>query len=147
MIKETKKTTKKAVRTVKASAEQSVQPIKKPTLARGRHEIDATSRAVGRVATEVAMILRGKNKVDFAPHIDAGDFVIVKNASQVKFTGKKLVQKDYRKHSMYPGGLKTVAMKKVFDRDATDVIRRAVYGMLPKNKLRKAAMKRLTIHA
>ncbi|PIR75776.1 MAG: 50S ribosomal protein L13 [Candidatus Magasanikbacteria bacterium CG_4_9_14_0_2_um_filter_42_11] len=115
------------------------------TIARAQHEIDATGRAPGRVATEVAMILRGKNKPTFEPHIDAGDFVTVVNASQVLFTGDKLVQKDYYHHTMYPGGLKTKAMKHVFDENPGEVIRKAVYGMLPKNKHRDEMMKRLTI--
>lgn len=132
MIKKTTKTTKEK------------KPVKAP---RSRHEIDATGRAPGRVATEVAMILRGKNKADFAPHIDNGDFVVVNNASKVKFTGKKLVQKDYHHHTMYPGGLKTKSMKKTFEDDPTEVIRKAVNGMLPKNRLRGEMMKRLTIKA
>lgn len=112
---------------------------------RKKHEIDATDRAVGRIATEVATILRGKNKPDFTPHIDNGDCVTVINASKVKFTGKKLVQKDYYHHTMYPGGLRRTPMKKVFDNDPSEVLRRAVYGMLPKNKLRDEMMKRLII--
>ncbi|MCF6276448.1 MAG: 50S ribosomal protein L13 [Candidatus Magasanikbacteria bacterium] len=112
---------------------------------RKKHEIDATDRAVGRVATEVAMILRGKNKASFAPHTDCGDFVTVLNSGKVKFTGRKLVQKDYYHHTMHPGGLKRTPMKKVFDKDPTEVMKRAVYGMLPKNKLRNNMMKRLTI--
>lgn len=108
-------------------------------------EIDAAGIAPGRVATQVAMALRGKNKPDFAPHIDSGAFVTVINASQLKFTGKKLVQKDYYHHSMHPGGLKTVSMKKIFDNNPGDVIKRAVYGMLPKNKLRDDMIMRLTI--
>lgn len=114
---------------------------------REKQTIDATGRAPGRVATEVAILLRGKNKPDFEPHIDAGDFVRVENAAKVKFTGKKLAQKDYYHHTMYPGGLKRTPMKKVFDKDPAEVIRRAVYGMLPKNKLRVEMMKRLTIKA
>ena len=93
------------------------------------------------------MLLRGKNKPTFAPHVDAGDFVTVINAEQLKFTGKKLVQKDYFHHSQYPGGLKRTPMKKVFDESPGEVIRRAVYGMLPKNRLRNEMMKRLTVNA
>lgn len=119
-----------------------MQEIKRETI-----KVDATDRAVGRVATEVAMILMGKNKPSFERHIDKGDFVIVDGASKVKFTGKKLVQKDYYTHTQYPGGLRTTAMKKVFDNDPTEVIKRAVYSMLPKNKLRDGMMKRLTINA
>lgn len=114
-------------------------------ITRNKIEIDATGVAAGRVATQVAMALRGKNKPNFVPHIDSGDFVTVINAGQIKFTGRKLVQKDYYHHSMYPGGLKTVSLKKVFAKDPTEVIRKAVYGMLPKNKLREGMMKRLTI--
>lgn len=114
---------------------------------RQKHEIDATGKAPGRIATEVAVLLRGKNKPDFSPHIDNGDYVTVMNAGNVVFTGKKLVQKDYFHHTMYPGGLVRTPMKRVFEKDPADVIRRAVYGMLPKNKLRDEMMKRLTIKA
>ena len=115
-------------------------------ITRQRIEIDATDRAVGRVATEIAMILRGKNKPTFAPHIDAGDFVIVNNASKVKFTGSKFVQKDYYHHTPYPGGIRRTPMAWIFDKDPAEVMRRAVYKMLPKNKLRNEMMKRLTIN-
>ena len=114
---------------------------------RKNHEINADGRAVGRIASEVAMLLRGKNKADFAPHIDGGDFVTVVNAGKMKFTGKKLVQKDYYHHTMYPGGIKRTPLKKVFESDPTEVVKKAVYGMLPKNKLREEMMKRLTIKA
>ena len=110
-------------------------------------EIDATGQAVGRVATQIAMILRGKNKPTFTPHIDAGDFVKVINAGQVKFTGRKLVQKDYYHHTMYPGGLRRTPMKKIFDKDRGEILKRAVYGMLPKNSLREHMIKRLKIEA
>lgn len=112
---------------------------------RENHEIDASGKAVGRVATQVAMILRGKNKPDFAPHIDSGDFVTVINVGQVEFTGKKLVQKDYYHHTMYPGGIRRTPMKKVFDKNPSEVMKKAVFGMLPKNKLRNEMMKRLII--
>ena len=107
--------------------------------------IDATGQAVGRVATAVVRFLRGKNKADFRPHIDAGDCVTVINADKVKFTGRKLVQKDYYHHTMHPGGIKRTPMKKVFKKNPAEVIRRAVNGMLPKNKLRDEMMKRLAI--
>ncbi len=112
---------------------------------RNKIQIDAEGQAPGRIATQIAMALRGKNRPDFAPHIDSGDYVTVINASKVKFTGRKLVQKDYHKHSMHPGGLKRTPMKKVFDANPGSVIERAVYGMLPKNKLRDLMMMRLTI--
>ena len=114
---------------------------------RERHEVDATDRAVGRIATEVAVLLRGKNKPNFEPRNDAGDFVTIINASKVKFTGKKLAQKDYFHHTLYPGGLKRTPMKKVFDLNPGEPLRRAIYGMLPKNRLRDGMMKRLVIKA
>jgi len=110
-------------------------------------EIDATGKAVGRVATEAAMALMGKHKPSFERRIDTGDFVKIVNAGQVTFSGRKLVQKDYFHHTQYPGGIRRTPMKKVFDQDPTDVMRRAVYSMLPKNKLRNNMMKRLTINA
>jgi large subunit ribosomal protein L13 len=109
-------------------------------------EVDASDKAVGRVATEVATILMGKHKPSFERHIDLGDAVVINNASKVKFTGKKLVQKDYMHHTNHPGGLKTVSMKKVFESNPADVMKRAIIKMLPKNKLRVEMMKRLTIN-
>ncbi|MBU0661414.1 50S ribosomal protein L13 [Patescibacteria group bacterium] len=114
-------------------------------ITRDTHVIDATDRAIGRIATEVAMLLRGKNKATFEPHIDAGDIVVVEHIGAVKFTGRKLAQKDYYHHTQYPGGIRRTPMKLVFEKDPAEVLRRAVYGMLPKNKLRDTMMKRLTI--
>jgi large subunit ribosomal protein L13 len=117
------------------------------TTQRKTHELDASGQSVGRLATRIAMILRGKHTAHFEPHKDTGDAVTVINASKLKFTGRKLVQKDFLHHSMYPGGLKRTPMKKVFEQNPGKVIEHAVYGMLPKNSLRKEMMKRLTIHA
>ena len=114
---------------------------------RENHIIDAEGKVLGRLSTQIAVLLRGKHKPTFAPHKDIGDFVIIKNVEKLKFTGKKLVQKDYRYHTLYPGGLKKTSMKKVFENNPTDVIKKAVYGMLPKNRLREEMMKRLTIKA
>lgn len=110
-------------------------------------EVDAAGQAVGRVASLVSTYLQGKHKPDYVPNIDNGDMVVVVNASKLVFTGKKLVQKDYRKHSMHPGGLKVTAMKKVFDKDPGEVVRHAVNGMIPKNRRREILMKRLTVKA
>ena len=115
------------------------------TINRVEKEIDANGQAVGRIATQAVTFLRGKHRPDFAPNADAGDFVIITNASKVKFTGRKLEQKDYYHHTLYPGGLKRTPMKRVVVADPTEVIRKAIYGMLPKNKLRNEMMKRLTI--
>ncbi|MDO8669571.1 MAG: 50S ribosomal protein L13 [Candidatus Buchananbacteria bacterium] len=112
---------------------------------RKTHKIDATGRPLGRLATEVAMILRGKNKVTFQPHIDGGDFVEIINPDKIKFTGKKLAQKEFITHSNYPGGLKRKKVRDVFATDPGEVLRRAVVGMLPKNKLRDLMIKRLII--
>ncbi len=117
------------------------------TIQRNTIEIDAANRSVGRVATEVALILSGKSKATFTPHIDGGDSVTIINAGQVVFTGKKLVQKDYYHHTQYPGGIRRTPLKKIFDAKPEEVMKRAIYGMLPKNKLRDHMMKRLTITA
>lgn len=110
-------------------------------------EIDATGKAVGRLATEIARILQGKNKANFTPHIDGGDIVVILNAGKVKFTGRKLVQKDFFHHTMHPGGIKRTPMKRIFEKNPGDVMRHAIYGMLPKNRLREKMMQRLTIKA
>ncbi len=110
-------------------------------------EIDAEGRAVGRVASEVAKILQGKHVPTFIPHLDPQSYVVVKNVSKVTFSGRKLEQKDYRHHTMHPGGLKVRAMKHIFDEDPANVLRKAVNGMLPKNRRRTEFMKRLTIQS
>ncbi len=109
------------------------------------HKIDATDKPLGRLASEIAVILRGKNKPEFMPNMDGGDIVNVENISKVKFTGKKLDQKVYRRHSLYPGGLKEIKLKKLFDENPGEVLRKAVWNMLPKNKLRSEMIKRLHI--
>ena len=119
------------------------QKSKKPVIARQIHKLDATGQSVGRLATQIAIILRGKNKPTFQPHIDSGDNVIISNASKVKLTGKKIEQKEYYHFSGYPGGLKTKKMKDVFSKNPGEVIKRAVWNMLPKNKLRAKMIKRL----
>jgi len=119
----------------------------KPQIKRNTIEVDAAGQAPGRVASQVSIYLQGKHKPGYLPHIDNGDMVVVINAAALKFTGKKLVQKDYRHHSMHPGGLKVVSMKKVFDKDPGEVIRHAVNGMIPKNRRREILMKRLTVKA
>ncbi|MBU0476750.1 50S ribosomal protein L13 [Patescibacteria group bacterium] len=110
---------------------------------RNTHTIDAEEKVLGRLATEIAMLLRGKQKIDFAPNREMGDFVVVKNVAKIKLTGKKKEQKIYYHHSGYLGGLKAVPFEKLFKRDAGEVLRKAVYGMLPKNKLRSRQIKRL----
>ena len=106
------------------------------------HKIDAAGKSVGRLATQAAVILRGKNKPSFVPYLDMGDSVIIENAGQLKFSGKKLEQKLYYHHSGYPGGLKS---KKMQETDAEEIIKKAVWNMLPKNKLRDQIVKRLVV--
>jgi len=109
------------------------------------HKIDATNKTVGRLATQIATVLRGKNKAEFEPHLDLGDIVEINNISKLKFTGKKLEQKKYFRYSGYPGGLKESKMSEVFKFNPAQVLQRAVREMLPNNKLRKNMMKRLLI--
>lgn len=107
--------------------------------------IDATGKTLGRLASEIALILRGKNKPDFAPQRDMGDFVVVKNVKKLKFTGKKMEKKIYYSHTGFLGGLKEMPLKKLFEKDPAKVLKKAVWGMLPKNKLRARQIKRLKI--
>lgn len=112
---------------------------------RKTHTIDAAGKVLGRLASEIIFLLRGKNKTTFLPHKDEGDLVLVKNASKLKFTGKKFEQKKYYHHTGYLGGIKETPLKKIFEKDPTEVLRKAVFGMLPKNKLRAKMIKRLKI--
>ena len=109
--------------------------------------IDAKDKVLGRVAVETARILRGKHKPQFAAHMDSGDFVIVINASKVRLTGKKLDQKMYYHHSGYQGGLKSIKADKLLKEKPETMFRLAVRGMLPKNTLGRAQLKKLKIYA
>lgn len=108
------------------------------------HEIDAKDQVVGRVATRVSTILQGKHRADFAPDQNQGDVVIVANAKDMRIDPKRLNSKVFYSHSRYPGGLKTMPLAELFEKDPEEVLRKAVWNMLPKNKLRAQAMKRLT---
>lgn len=109
-------------------------------------KIDAKNKSLGRLAAEAAKILRGKNKVEFQPHLDNGDEVIIENTDKIRITGNKLKDKIYYHHSGYPGGLKEETLEKIMKRDSREVVRRAVYGMLPKNRLRDRLIKKLKLH-
>ncbi|GAU07876.1 50S ribosomal protein L13 [Desulfoplanes formicivorans] len=109
--------------------------------------VDATDKILGRLATEVAVYLRGKHKPEFAPHMDNGDFVVVVNADKIKVTGHKLTQKKYYRHSGYPGGLKETDLRTLLESKPERVIEHAVKGMLPKNALGRAMFKKLKIYA
>lgn len=109
--------------------------------------IDASTLPLGKLATIIADKLMGKSKVAYTPHIDNGDYVVVTNAKDLVVTGEKLTQKKYYHHSGYPGGLKTLTLAEVLDKDPALAIQSAVQGMLPKNKLLKERMKRLRVFA
>jgi large subunit ribosomal protein L13 len=111
------------------------------------HVVDASAATLGRVSTEIAQLLTGKKKPIFTAHIDCGDFVVVINADHLKVTGQKLTDKVYYRHTGFPGGLKERTLKEQMEINSTKVIERAVYGMLPVNKLRDARMKRLKVYA
>ncbi len=108
------------------------------------HEIDATQQAPGRLATQIAILLMGKHKPEYSLHIDQGDKVVVRNSSQILLTGKKVDQKHNIHHSMHPGGLKAIPIKKLLIEQPEEIIRHAVEKMLPKNKLRPLRMLRLS---
>ena len=112
---------------------------------RKTHKIDASGQTVGRLATRIATLLRGKHKPEYQPHIDGGDTVCVANAAQLRFTGKKLFQKQYHHFSGYIGGLKSKKMAEVFAKEPEQVLFRAVRDMLPATKLRPKMLKRLII--
>ena len=109
--------------------------------------MDASGKPLGRLASEVAKILRGKHKPIYTPHVDTGDFVIVVNAEKVLLTGKKLDQKMYRRHSHYPGGLKETPYRQLMAKKPDFVIYKAVKGMLPKNSLGRKMLKKLRVYA
>lgn len=111
---------------------------------RKTHTIDAVGKALGRLATEIAALLIGKGKPNFAYNVDEGDFIIVRNVDKIKFTGSKIDQKKYFRHTKYLGGVKETPLKKLFAEAPSEVLKKAVWGMLPKNKLRTNRIKRLT---
>src|SRR5262244_2470679 len=108
--------------------------------------IDAADQVLGRVATKAATILTGKHRPQYAPFLVSGDHVIILNAGKIRLTGQKLESKVYRHHTLYPGGLREVAAKRVYESKPDKMIREAVLGMLPKNKLRKRMVKRLKVY-
>jgi large subunit ribosomal protein L13 len=109
--------------------------------------VDAEGRTLGRLATQIADTLRGKNKPEYTPHVDTGDFVVVVNAEKIQVTGKKLDDKIYYRHSGYPGGLKQRTLREQLDRRPTEVLRAAVKGMMPRNKLARRQITKLKIYA
>ena len=108
--------------------------------------VDASGKTLGRLATQLADVLRGKRKPQYTPHVDTGDFVVVVNAEKIAVTGKKLDEKMYYRHSGYPGGLRERSLREQLDRQPTEVLRKAVKGMLPRNKLGRAQLTKLKIY-
>ena len=122
--------------------------VTKPSeIVRRHYVVDAEGQVLGRLATQVASLLRGKGKPTYSPHLDNGDFVIVVNADKVEMTGKKLDQRTYFRHSGHPGAGKHVSVRTVMETRPHEVVRRAVRGMLPKNKLGRKMLKKLRVYA
>ena len=109
--------------------------------------VDAENQVLGRIATTIANVLRGKNKPTFTPSVDTGDFIVVVNAEKIALTGNKLADKMYYSHSGYPGGIKSITAGKLLDKKPEDIIKHAVKGMLPKNKLARHMLSKLKIYA
>lgn len=108
--------------------------------------VDATDQVVGRLASKVAKILRGKNKPDFTPHVDCGDNVIIINAEKIRFTGNKVEAKEYVRHTGYPGGQRIINPAKLFEKHPERIVEKAVKGMLPKNRLARQIYKNLFVY-
>lgn len=125
----------------------STNSLSAKNIQRKWHLVDARDKILGRLATEIATLLMGKNKPNFVPYLDTGDFVVVTNASKVKLSGKKNQTKTYVRHSGYPGGLKTETFDKLIIRRSEYIIEHAVKGMLPANKLGKKMIKKLKVFA
>jgi large subunit ribosomal protein L13 len=109
--------------------------------------VDAEGQTLGRLATQIADALRGKRKVEYTPHVDTGDFVVVINAEKISVTGKKRTDKRYYRHSGYPGGIKSRTLEEMLDRRPEEVIRKAVKGMLPRNRLARRQITKLKVYA
>ena len=120
---------------------------KKEDVQRDWYVIDATDKVLGRMASRIAMILQGKTKPIYTPHVDTGDFIIVTNAEKIKLTGNKMNEKVYYTHSGYPGGFKEIPIKKWMDKHPDRVVNMAVKRMLPKTKLGSAMLKKLKVYA
>jgi large subunit ribosomal protein L13 len=119
----------------------------KDTVVKDWYVVDATNEVLGRLSSKVAMVLRGKNKPGYTPHVDCGDNVIIINADKIRLTGNKMTQKEYIRHTGYPGGQRSESVEHLMRRDSTKVIERAVKGMLPKSRLGNAIFNNLFVYA
>ena len=125
----------------------STQVAKKNEIQRAWFVIDLDGQVLGRAATEIARVLRGKHKAIYTPSVDTGDFVVVLNAEKVRLTGNKLADKMYHRHTGHPGGLKSITAEKLLAKKPEELIKKAVKGMLPKNKLGRQMFKKLKVYA
>ena len=121
--------------------------VKKGEFEQDWHVVNADGEVLGRLASNIAIILRGKNKPIFTPHVDTGDFVIVVNAEKVKLTGKKLKDKKYYRHTGHPGGIKEITDEKLLEKKPEELIKRVVRGMLPKNKIGRKMLTKLKVYS
>ena len=124
----------------------STQDVKQSDIKRNWFVVDLEGKILGRAATEIARVLRGKHKPVYSPSFDAGDFVIVLNAGKVRLTGNKLADKMYYHHTGYPGGIRSINAEKLLEKRPEDLIKKAVKGMLPKNKLGRQMFKKLKVY-
>ena len=120
---------------------------KKETVTRNWYVIDAEGKPLGRVASKAAVVLRGKHKPTYTPHVDCGDYIIIVNASKVLLTGNKMEDKKYYNHSQYPGGLRIRTAKEMVERYPEEMVEKAVKGMLPQNRLGRSMYKKLFVYA
>jgi len=125
----------------------STQVAKPNEIQRAWFVVDLDGKVLGRAASEIARVLRGKHKPIYSPSVDAGDFVIVLNADKVRLTGNKLADKMYYRHTGYPGGIRSINAEKLLEKNPEDLIKKAVKGMLPKNKLGRQMFKKLKVYA
>lgn len=120
---------------------------KKSEIKRSWYLLDGRGKILGRIATQAAVILRGKHKTNYTPHIDMGDFVVIINAKFIKYSGKKIEQKQYIRHTGFPGGIRSIALKELKRIDPTQPIRRAITGMIPDNHHKQEQVKRIKIYS
>jgi len=126
---------------------KSTNPIKESDIKREWHLVDASKKVLGRFAPDIVRLLQGKHKVNYVSYLDNGDYVVVVNAKRVRVTGKKAETKTYSSYSGYPSGQKNITFANLLEKNPTEIIKRAVSGMLPKNKLRDRRLTRLFIYA
>ena len=121
--------------------------IRKEDVKHGWYLVDATDKTLGRISTEIAIRLRGKHKPEYTPHVDTGDYIVVVNAEKVIVTGNKTTDRTYYHHTGFPGGIKSITFDKLLEKEPERIIKMAVKGMMPKNKLSRAMLSKLKVYA